>query len=79
MDIFSELEEFLLYSTSSSIHRITFGTKADLNIPVNNMNNIEAIDYDYSNNCAYWADANQDVIQVSPDAHHSPCILLVID
>lgn len=53
----------MLYSTRSSIYRYEFGNKKTTRI-VSGYKHINGIDYDYNENCLYWADSELDSIHV---------------
>lgn len=59
----NKLREFMLYSTRSSIYRYEFGNKKTTRI-VSGYKHINGIDYDYNENCLYWADSELDSIHV---------------
>ena len=57
-------KDMFIYSTGTSIHRYLINEHVDQELPIRNLQNIAAIDYDYRNNCVYWADTQLDSIQV---------------
>ncbi|CAD5119336.1 DgyrCDS7956 [Dimorphilus gyrociliatus] len=58
----SRLREFMLYSTKSSIYRYEFGVNKTTKV-ISGLKNIAAVEYDYNENCLYWADTIFDIIQ----------------
>ena len=55
----------MIYVTRTSIHTYHFDTGEDQVVPVRNLVNAVAVDYDISSKCGYWADIHQDTISVS--------------
>ncbi|ELU15207.1 hypothetical protein CAPTEDRAFT_219450 [Capitella teleta] len=51
-------EEFILYSTRSSIHRYMFGTSQNEQLPIEGIQNVVAVDYSYRDNCVFYADSS---------------------
>ncbi|MBN3300436.1 SORL protein, partial [Amia calva] len=58
-----ESNEFLLYALRSSIHRYDLSTGTDQTLPLFGLREAVALDFDYEQNCLYWADIALDVIQ----------------
>ncbi len=64
---FAEMNEFLVYSTKAGIHQVDLGDKSGKILPIDqnpSAHNIETVDFDYNNNCLYWADSVTNSIQV---------------
>ncbi|XP_078282958.1 sortilin-related receptor isoform X2 [Rhinoraja longicauda] len=59
----NEVNEFILYALRSSIHRYDLATGTDEALPLQNLRGTVALDFDYENNCVYWADISQHIIQ----------------
>ena len=62
--MFSVKEDFILYSTRTSVHRYMFSSGRDEILPLSGVKDIVALDYDYNNNCLYYSDTELDIIQV---------------
>ncbi|XP_059494976.1 sortilin-related receptor isoform X1 [Stegostoma tigrinum] len=58
-----EENEFLLYALRSSIHRYDLSKGTDEVLPLQGLRGTVSLDFDYENNCIYWADISQDIIQ----------------
>ena len=64
--IFSEQPEFLLVAQRDKISRISLDAENTLEtLPILGIRNVIAIDFDFHNNCLYWADIINDSIGVS--------------
>lgn len=61
----ADQKDTIIYSTGDSIHRYLVSEGIDSALPITNLRNIAALDYDYNNSCVYWADTELDSIQVS--------------
>lgn len=62
----SGLPAFLLYAARTYIKRITLGDHVETTIPLGGgLRNAIALDYDYQQNCIYWADITLDTIKRS--------------
>ncbi|XP_055516540.1 sortilin-related receptor isoform X2 [Leucoraja erinacea] len=59
----NEVNEFILYALRSSIHRYDLAKGTDEALPLQNLRGTVALDFDYENNCVYWADISQHIIQ----------------
>lgn len=60
------IPQFLLYAARRYIRRITLGDHRETTIPLGNgLQNAIALDYDYNQNCIYWADITLDTIKRS--------------
>ena len=60
------LPAFLLYAARTYIKRITLGDHVETAIPLGGgLRNAIALDYDYQQNCIYWADITLDTIKRS--------------
>lgn len=57
-----DVDEFLLFAQRDKISRYDLVTAAVEELPVRNLKNVIAIDFDLRNNCVYWADIILDVI-----------------
>jgi hypothetical protein len=57
-------EEFIIYSLRNSVYRYIFGTQ-QTELVASGLQSTVSVEYDYNNNCAYWADVTLDIIQVS--------------
>ncbi|KAJ8276085.1 hypothetical protein COCON_G00078370 [Conger conger] len=58
-----ESNEFILYAVRSSIHRYDLSTGTDQVLPLSGLREAIALDFDYEQNCLYWADIALDTIQ----------------
>ncbi|XP_029186888.2 sortilin-related receptor-like [Acropora millepora] len=62
----SGLPVFLLYAARTYIKRITLGDHVETTIPLGGgLRNAIALDYDYQQNCIYWADITLDTVKRS--------------
>ncbi|KAG8226274.1 hypothetical protein J437_LFUL004831 [Ladona fulva] len=59
---FKEIKEFLLVAQREKIARIGLEDKKLEILPIENLKNVIAIEFDMRNNCVYWADIKDDVI-----------------
>ena len=60
------LPAFLLYAARTYVKRITLGDHVETTIPLGGgLRNAIALDYDYQQNCIYWADITLDTIKRS--------------
>ncbi|KAJ8982348.1 hypothetical protein NQ317_013098, partial [Molorchus minor] len=59
---FNEVEDFVLFAQRERISRYNLVTKTLEELPVKNLKNVIAIDFDMSTNCVYWADIALDTI-----------------
>ncbi|XP_044254445.1 sortilin-related receptor-like isoform X1 [Tribolium madens] len=59
---FNEVDDFLLFAQREKISRLNLVTKKLEELPVRNLKNVIAIDFDMRNNCVYWADIALDTI-----------------
>ncbi|EDO45218.1 predicted protein [Nematostella vectensis] len=59
------LLQFLLYAQRTSIRRVTLGDHLESTLPLSGLRNAIALDFDYRENCVYWADITADTIQRS--------------
>ena len=58
--------QFLLYAGRRFIRRISLGDNRETTIPLGSgLQNVIALDYDYAQNCIYWADITLDTIKRS--------------
>ena len=64
--------EFILYCTSTHIHRMSLNMQDDVTLPTGPIREAVALDYDYANHCVFWADPDEDVIKVNL----APCEIL---
>lgn len=62
---FREKKEFLLVAQRDRITRIDLKDNSSEVLPITNLKNVIAIEFDMKNNCVYWADIARDVIGVS--------------
>uniref|UniRef100_A0A3B3Q3S9 Sortilin-related receptor n=1 Tax=Paramormyrops kingsleyae TaxID=1676925 RepID=A0A3B3Q3S9_9TELE len=58
-----ESNEFILYAVRSSIHRYDLASGTDQPLPLSGLREAVALDFDYEQNCLYWADIALDTIQ----------------
>lgn len=58
------LEEFLLFTNHTSIHRYVFDHQRHEVLPIGNLENVLTVEYDYHNDCLFWSDARLGNIQV---------------
>lgn len=60
-------QAFLLFSSKDSIRRVVFESVDELQVilPINNLNNILAIDYDIEENFVYWVDGDTKSIRAA--------------
>lgn len=65
--VFTESNEFILYTVRNSIHRYDLATGTDQALPLVGLREAVALDFDYDKNCLYWADISLDTIQVSDE------------
>eukprot|EP00106_Octopus_bimaculoides_P021308 XP_014788750.1 PREDICTED: low-density lipoprotein receptor-related protein 4-like [Octopus bimaculoides] len=58
------IDNFLLFSTKSDIRRISFDTAemVDMVIPVGNLQNVVAVEWDSNANSVFWTDVSTDTI-----------------
>ena len=64
--LFVALPEFLLYAARTYIKRITLGDHRETTIPLGSgLRNAIALDFDYQQDCIYWADISLDTIKRS--------------
>lgn len=54
-----------MYSTRTSVHKYLFGKQRDEQFQTGPIGDVVAIDYDYANDCLFWADNTADVIKVN--------------
>lgn len=59
---FNEADDFLLFAQREKISRFNLVTKKLEELPVKELKNVIAIDFDMKNNCVYWADISLDTI-----------------
>ncbi|KAK9872160.1 hypothetical protein WA026_016214 [Henosepilachna vigintioctopunctata] len=59
---FKEVQDFLLFAQRERISRFNLVTKTLEELPVSNLKNVIAIDFDMKNNCVFWADIALDII-----------------
>ena len=60
----SALPEFMLFAARNTIKRLTLGDNNPVAVPLGSeLRNAIALDYDYSQNCMYWADITLDTIK----------------
>ncbi|XP_066145381.1 sortilin-related receptor-like [Euwallacea fornicatus] len=59
---FKEIDDFLLFAQRENISRYNLITHTLEPLPIKNLKNVIAIDFDMENNCIYWADINLDTI-----------------
>lgn len=59
---FEEVPTFLLFAQRERIARLNLETKQVEALPIYNLKNVIAIDFDMKNNCIYWADIVTDTI-----------------
>ncbi|XP_050308262.1 sortilin-related receptor-like [Anthonomus grandis grandis] len=59
---FKEVDDFLLFAQRENISRYNLITGVLETLPIKNLKNVIAIDFDMENNCVYWADINLDTI-----------------
>ncbi|XP_023026610.2 sortilin-related receptor [Leptinotarsa decemlineata] len=57
-----EVDDFLLFAQRENISRYNFVTKRLEELPIKDLKNVIAIDFDMSSNCVYWADIAEDTI-----------------
>lgn len=76
-----ELREFILVAQRERISRIDLITKTTEQLPVKDLKNVIAIEFDMRNNCLYWADIVNDTIgrQCFKDGMSAPEILVETD
>ncbi|XP_033100199.1 sortilin-related receptor-like [Anneissia japonica] len=60
----AEKQEFLLYAMRSSINRYIFSSGQD-EVIISNLQNAIAVDFDYEDNCVFWADIALDQIMMN--------------
>lgn len=61
---FREQNDFMLAAQRDKIIRINLETNSMDPLPILNLKNVIAIDFDMRNNCVYWADIVTDTIGV---------------
>uniref|UniRef100_A0A646QCG5 Sortilin-related receptor n=1 Tax=Hemiscolopendra marginata TaxID=943146 RepID=A0A646QCG5_9MYRI len=55
--------EFILFSQRQTISRISLSDEITIEkLPIPHLKNVIAIEYDFRNNCVYWADIDDDMI-----------------
>ncbi|CAG9863395.1 unnamed protein product [Phyllotreta striolata] len=59
---FEEIQDFILFAQRERISRYNLVTKKLETLPVPNLKNVIAIDFDLGENCVYWADIADDTI-----------------
>lgn len=59
---FEEVDDFLLFALRENISRYNLVTNTLEPLPIKNLKNVIAVDFDMSTNCVYWADINLDTI-----------------
>ncbi|XP_070547805.1 sortilin-related receptor-like [Ptychodera flava] len=59
----AEKPEFLLYAMRTEIRRYILGENREETLPLRGLQNAIAVDFDYDDNCVYWADMIQDAIK----------------
>ncbi|XP_044750079.1 sortilin-related receptor-like [Coccinella septempunctata] len=59
---FVEIDDFLLFAQRERISRFNLVTRTLEELPVKNLKNVIAIDFDMKNNCVFWADIALDLI-----------------
>lgn len=76
-----EVSEFLLVAQRETISRIDLRTEKREVLPVHDLKNVIAIEFDMKNNCLYWADIVNDTIgrQCFKDGKSFPEILVETD
>lgn len=57
-----EMDDFILFAQRERISRLNLITKEHEALPVKNVKNVIAIDFDLNQNCVYWADIALDII-----------------
>lgn len=60
-----EKKEFLIVAQRNQISRVDLKDNSVDKLPVSNLTNVVAIEFDMKNNCVYWADIRQEIIGVS--------------
>ncbi|RZC33374.1 Ldl recept a and/or fn3 domain containing protein [Asbolus verrucosus] len=53
-----EAQDFLLVAQQARISRFNLATKTLEELPIKNLKNVTAVDFDVRNNCAYWVDVD---------------------
>ncbi|XP_063978327.1 sortilin-related receptor-like [Diachasmimorpha longicaudata] len=76
-----DVSEFLLVAQRETIARIDLSTEKREILPVHDLKNVIAIEFDMKNNCLYWADIVNDTIgrQCFKDGKSYPEILVETD
>lgn len=59
---YKETKTFLLFAQRERIQRFDLDTKQLETLPITDLRNVIAIDFDMNNNCVYWADIVTDTI-----------------
>lgn len=59
---FKEVQQFLLFAQRERICRFDLAKQELQELPIKNLKNVIAIDFDMKNNCVYWADIVSDTI-----------------
>ncbi|CAG9822420.1 unnamed protein product [Phaedon cochleariae] len=57
-----QMDDFLLFAQRERISRYNLVTKKLEELPITNLKNVIAIDFDMAQNCVYWADIAEDTI-----------------
>lgn len=56
-------DEFVLFATETKISRMQFATQRIDDFPINNLLDVNAVDYDIKNDCVFWSDQQTRVIR----------------
>ncbi|ERL95566.1 sortilin-related receptor [Dendroctonus ponderosae] len=59
---FQEADDFLLFALRENISRYNLVSNTLEPLPIKNLKNVIAVEFDMSTNCVYWADINLDTI-----------------
>ncbi|KAL1509813.1 hypothetical protein ABEB36_004494 [Hypothenemus hampei] len=59
---FKKVSDFLLFAQRDNISRFDLVSRKLEVLPLKTLKNVIAIDFDFENNCVYWADINLDTI-----------------
>uniref|UniRef100_T1IZM8 Sortilin-related receptor n=1 Tax=Strigamia maritima TaxID=126957 RepID=T1IZM8_STRMM len=72
------IPEFILFSRRQTISRISLATDTHVEIlPIPQLRNVIAIEYNFVNNCVYWADIDDDnILSLCLDGKSTPEILV---
>ncbi|KAJ8922708.1 hypothetical protein NQ315_007743 [Exocentrus adspersus] len=74
---FQEVDDFIVFAQKERISRYNLQTKTVEELPVKNLKNVIATDFDMSTNCVYWADIAWDTIGRQCFANGSKVEILV--